>query len=158
MAEWRMIPSPFHSAPCFEKTCAFWILSCPTSKSPSASPLFNAIFLPSSNVSWFENGEINRVATWLSWLEKRTRSVAARDPCNVDFQTFPGLRISSESFTNRIQALRPPTWDLCSLLFFIPYRFLDLCSSSFERSLWKLINDGEEFRLPLCLHRYFNNV
>lgn len=33
MAEWRMIPSPFHSAPCFEKkTCAFWILSCPTSK------------------------------------------------------------------------------------------------------------------------------
>lgn len=64
--------------------------------------------LPSSNVSWFQNGEINRVATWLSWLEGRTRSVTARDPCNVNFQTFPGLRVPSGSFTNRIQALRRP--------------------------------------------------
>lgn len=113
-------------------------------------------FLPSSNVSWFENGEINRVATWLSWLEGRTRSVAARDPCNVDFQTFPGLRVPSESFTNRIRSITSATWDLCSLLFFILYRFLD--SSSFKRSLWKLINDDKEFRLPPCLHCYFNNV
>lgn len=95
MAEWRMIPSPFHSAPCFEKkTCAFWILSCPTSKVLRPVLSIQRDFLLSFNVSWFENDdEINRIATWLSWLEGRTRSVAARDSCNVDFETFRGSRV-----------------------------------------------------------------
>lgn len=37
-----------------------------------------------------------------------TRSVGARDPHNVHFETFRGLRVPSGSFTNGIQVFRRP--------------------------------------------------